>query len=78
MKDGLLMNVCMISRYGKGPVEFRKVPIPTVGDNDVLVSIHAASVNPIDFKIKDGRFRMFLNSSFRSSWAMIFRERWLR
>lgn len=60
MKDGLLMNVCMISRYGKGPVEFRKVPIPTVGDNDVLVSIHAASVNPIDFKIKDGRFRMFL------------------
>jgi len=37
-----------------------EVPVPELRDNDVLVQIHAAGVNPIDAKIKDGEFKRIL------------------
>src|SRR4051794_11231377 len=33
---------------------------PTVGDREVLVDIHAAGVNLLDAKIRDGEFKLFL------------------
>jgi NADPH:quinone reductase-like Zn-dependent oxidoreductase len=33
---------------------------PTVGERDVLVEIHAAGVNMLDAKIRDGEFKLFL------------------
>lgn len=30
------------------------LPVPEVGDNDLLVEVHAAAVNPVDFKIRQG------------------------
>jgi NADPH:quinone reductase-like Zn-dependent oxidoreductase len=33
---------------------------PTVKANDVLVEIHAASVNPLDLMIRNGEFKLFL------------------
>ena len=33
---------------------------PTVGDRDVLVDIHAAGVNMLDAKIRDGDFKLVL------------------
>ena len=33
---------------------------PTVGDRDVLVDIHAAGVNLLDAKVRDGEFKLFL------------------
>ena len=35
-----------------------EMPDPEVGENDVLVEIHAAGVNPIDFKIRNGEFKL--------------------
>ena len=37
---------------------------PEVGDNDVLVQIHAAGVNLLDAKIADGEFKIFLPYRF--------------
>jgi NADPH:quinone reductase-like Zn-dependent oxidoreductase len=37
---------------------------PDVGDNDVLVQIHAAGVNLVDAKISAGEFKLFLPYSF--------------
>lgn len=34
--------------------------MPIAGDNDVLIEVHAAAVNQLDFKIKDGEFKMIL------------------
>jgi NADPH:quinone reductase-like Zn-dependent oxidoreductase len=37
---------------------------PQVGDNDVLVQVHAAGVNLLDAKIADGEFKLFLPYRF--------------
>ena len=52
------MKAFAISRYGKaGSVEAVELPEPEVGDGDVLVQIHAASVNPLDLKIRNGELK---------------------
>ena len=49
------MKGMAIRKYGKNsPLEEMEFPIPTVFDEDVLIEIHAASVNPIDFKNRNG------------------------
>ena len=37
-----------------------ETPDPQVGENDVLVQIHAAGVNPLDSKIRNGEFKQIL------------------
>lgn len=36
------------------------MPDPQLRDDDVLVQIHAAGVNPLDSKIRDGEFKVIL------------------
>jgi alcohol dehydrogenase len=51
--------------YGKNDmVERREMPEPEVGPTDVLVEVHAASVNPLDFKIRDGKLRLIRRMKF--------------
>ena len=49
------MKAIRIHRFG-GPevLELDEVPVPRPGENELLVRIHAASVNPIDYKIRRG------------------------
>ncbi|MDT0544431.1 MULTISPECIES: NADP-dependent oxidoreductase [Streptomyces] len=55
------MKTFMVERYGdKAGVRAGELPDPQVGDDDVLVRIHAASVNPLDLKLRDGDFKAFL------------------
>jgi 2-desacetyl-2-hydroxyethyl bacteriochlorophyllide A dehydrogenase len=55
------MKAFAISRYGKAnSVEAVELPEPELGDGDVLVQIHAASVNPLDLKIKNGELKPLL------------------
>jgi NADPH:quinone reductase-like Zn-dependent oxidoreductase len=55
------MKAFILDRYGKGkPLRFGDLPRPAVKDTDVLVEIHAASVNPIDNKIRSGEFKLIL------------------
>ncbi|WP_435971865.1 NADP-dependent oxidoreductase [Streptomyces sp. Qhu_M48] len=55
------MKAFLLDRYG-GPAETHaaEVPDPQVGAEDVLVEIRAASVNPLDIKLRDGAFKAFL------------------
>jgi alcohol dehydrogenase len=58
----IYMKAMTIKQYGKTiPLELTDLPIPGIGEQDVLVEIHAASINPIDFKIRDGKVKMLLN-----------------
>lgn len=50
-----------IRKYKQQQIETLERPVPQVGANDVLVAIYAASVNPIDLKIRDGKVRMLLS-----------------
>lgn len=55
------MKAFIIDRYGrKGSLRFGEMPEPKVRDHDVLVRIHAAGVNPLDSKIRDGEFKSIL------------------
>jgi len=46
------MKAVIIEKYGKNvPLVMTEQPMPNIGEHDVLVEVHAASSNPIDFKI---------------------------
>jgi alcohol dehydrogenase len=56
------LKAMAITNYGKNsPLELTELPTPAVGERDVVVEVHAASINPIDFKIRDGKVKMLLN-----------------
>jgi NADPH:quinone reductase-like Zn-dependent oxidoreductase len=52
------MQGYVLTRY-KRPMELREVPEPTPGDGEVLIRVHAAGLNPTDYKIRDGVARLF-------------------
>lgn len=55
------MKAYLLNRYGKNEkFLLSDVEKPIINDNEVLVEIHSASVNPIDSKIKSGEFKMIL------------------
>lgn len=55
------MKAFIIERYGKKvALRATEMPEPELGKDDVLVQIHAAGVNPLDLKIRDGDFKMIL------------------
>lgn len=56
-----MMKAFVIKRYGKKvALQATDMPEPQLGEHDVLVQIHAASVNPLDAKIRDGEFKLIL------------------
>lgn len=56
-----MMKAFIVDRYGsKDGVRIGEMPEPELREDDVLVQIHAASVNPLDFKIRDGEFKLIL------------------
>jgi alcohol dehydrogenase len=52
------MKAFIIDRYGNNDVvRPGELPEPEVGANDVLVEVHAASVNPVDIRIRNGKLK---------------------
>ncbi|WP_345721384.1 NADP-dependent oxidoreductase [Herpetosiphon gulosus] len=59
------MKAFFIERYGnKDRVRTGDLPIPELRDTDLLIQIHAAGVNPLDTKIRDGAFKAILPYRF--------------
>ena len=54
------MKAMIIDKYEKSQCVCTEVPIPEINEHEVLAEIHAASINPIDFKIRDGKVKMLL------------------
>lgn len=55
------MKAFVVDRYGrKNGVRAGDMPVPALREDDVLIQIHAAGVNPLDFKIRDGEFKLIL------------------
>src|SRR3954470_4823695 len=57
------MKALGIRRY-KAPMEMMDLPRPEPGAGDLLVRVRAASVNPIDYKLRDGAVKVLLPYSF--------------
>ena len=54
------MKAFVVTHYGPDGLEAADVPAPTVGPRDVLVDVRAASINPLDNKVRDGEFKQLL------------------
>lgn len=55
------MRAFLIHRYGKNETgQIDDVPTPALRDDDVLIRVHAASVNALDTKIRRGDFKVIL------------------
>ena len=55
------MKAFIVDRYGKNNgVRLGEMPEPELRDSDVLVRVHAAGVNLLDSKIRDGEFKLIL------------------
>ena len=55
------MKALIIDRYkSKDGGRLGEIPIPELREDDVLVQVHAAGVNALDNKIRDGEFKLIL------------------
>ena len=63
-KQGL-MQAAIIARYGPPDVlKIADIPRPAVAEDQVLIHVHAAGVNPIDWRIRSGSMRFLLPARF--------------
>jgi NADPH:quinone reductase-like Zn-dependent oxidoreductase len=64
------MRAVIAQAYG-GPevLELTDVPVPQVGPNGVLVRVHASSVNPVDWKLRQGLLSALGNLRFPVIWG---------
>ena len=55
------MKAFVVDKYKKkGALLLVSRPDPQLHDNDVLIRVHAAGVNLLDAKVRDGEFKLFL------------------
>lgn len=59
------MKAAIIEHYG-GPEVLKIVeqPVPVPANDEVLIKVFAAAVNPVDWKIRKGNLRMMLSKKF--------------
>ncbi len=59
------MKAALIQRFGgNDQVTVTEIAVPAVGPTDLLVQVHAASVNPLDIKIREGKLKLLLKYRF--------------
>jgi NADPH:quinone reductase-like Zn-dependent oxidoreductase len=59
------MKAAVIDRYGPNElVQVKDIAVPVIGPTDLLVRVHAASVNPLDVKTRNGALKILLKYRF--------------
>lgn len=59
------MKAAVIDGYGgRERLEVREIPRPEPGVGQILIRVRAASVNPIDWKLRGGGYRLVMPASF--------------
>jgi alcohol dehydrogenase len=59
------MKAALVDRYGSNDlVRIADVPVPSLGEMDLLVQVRAASVNPLDVKTRNGQLKVLLKYRF--------------
>jgi NADPH:quinone reductase-like Zn-dependent oxidoreductase len=57
---------CAVIRSFGGPevLQIEQLPVPEIGDNQLLIKVKAVSINPIDWKQRKGNHRFILGAPF--------------
>lgn len=60
------MKAAILNGYNKNGCDLaiKEIPIPDVGESEVLVKVHTAGVNPLDNMIIHGEVKMIVPYSF--------------
>ena len=62
------MKAVVFNKYGGNEViGIWDMPVPACGPGEVLVKVRAASVNPVDWKMRSGMLRIFTGNKFPKS-----------
>jgi NADPH:quinone reductase-like Zn-dependent oxidoreductase len=59
--QAMMKAVCIHEYGGIDKLKYEDVPRPTPADDEMLVRVHAAGINPVDDKIRSGAFSAFTN-----------------
>jgi NADPH:quinone reductase-like Zn-dependent oxidoreductase len=71
LNEGILVKAIVCTKYGPPDVlQFKEVEKPAPKDNEVLVKIHAASMNAADFEILRGAWSMRMLGPFRPKYKI--------
>jgi alcohol dehydrogenase len=55
------VKAALLKRYGGNEtLEIADIATPEIAEHEILVQVHAASVNPLDFKIRSGKLKALL------------------
>ena len=59
------MKAIIFNHYG-GPdvLEYEDVPEPIPGEGEMLIKVAVASVNPVDWKVREGRLKFMTGKKF--------------
>ncbi|MEO6993264.1 MAG: NADP-dependent oxidoreductase, partial [Lacunisphaera sp.] len=55
--------VCIYSYGGPEVLAYEDMPRPHPGPGEVSVRIHAAGINPVDWKVREGHLKEMLHST---------------
>jgi NADPH:quinone reductase-like Zn-dependent oxidoreductase len=56
--------VCIYSYGGPGVLVYEDAPRPHPGAGEVLVRVHAAGINPVDWEIREAHLKEMLHHTF--------------
>ena len=70
------MKVIRVNEWGK-PVQFEEIPQPKAADDEALVRVHSASINPLDSAIVSG-YIVFMATPPLTHLGLITQAKWLR
>src|ERR1700738_2361407 len=54
------MKAFVVAQYGNDGIRRAEVPVPKVGNGDVLVRVSAAGINPLDKMVRNGESKQLL------------------
>ena len=59
------MKAIIFNEYGgHDKLEYVDIPVPKAGEGELLVKIAAASVKPVDWKVREGRLKFMTGKKF--------------
>lgn len=59
------MQAVVIEQYGgRDQLKAMETPVPELKEDQVLIEVHATSINPIDWKVREGYMKEMLNFEF--------------